>query len=790
MSHLLPGSITALQDTTISSITAGQVLVWSGSAWINQDPTTATSFNITGEGSNSFSVADSDTVNFSSGGAFTFDTSTADTVSLDFSVSPTTGGTSQQVMIFDDNTDSYSWGAPISIASGSSSYLSYDNATRELSVSNLLITDVTTNAALSITAYVATTPTHQSGDIVILPSASAGAQTWIHNGGSAGTIADYTQILDGASMSSFQFQADTGSAVSVTNGATIKVLGGTGLASSQGTAGEITIDFSAAPTTGGSTKQILQFDDTGDTFSWVDQDTVGEILTFSNGLTRTLDDVELGGTLTSNTTIGLTQNSFELIVDRAGEYIKFRNTDEIDVNGSLLGGTLLEFNVPAGHSPTYMGLSSEDPDFFIASGDNIVLKSATGSLLEANSNSVRVGYSTDDIILSSNNGVSLETSAAKAVNLTGYGVGNKEATDLSLTASAYVAGFATVDGSIIDVPISSLENITASNGLTRTVDDIELGGALTSATKIEVSSGNTLQVSDGTSANGWMFPKAPDESGLLTGLSSPDLFLEFTAGSVATSLGSFGSTFYFTTTEFLKIQSANNLDIESTEAVTIKGGDGVFVTGLSSNVSISTQTSGNINLNSAAGITNTAATGIIATATTGDITTTATTGKIDFTAATTSNIEAAGNIGIDSTAGDITLGVITGSNTIDIAAAGDSEAKLTSATGVVTVGASGAGTLVHQGAQVFPCSTKTANYTMVKGDYVILADGSSAVVTITLPASPQNGHIVNIKCIDDTNAVSITTPSTETIDGLSTHTFNYQYESVTLVSDGSNWSIL
>jgi hypothetical protein len=136
------------------------------------------------------------------------------------------------------------------------------------------------------------------------------------------------------------------------------------------------------------------------------------------------------------------------------------------------------------------------------------------------------------------------------------------------------------------------------------------------------------------------------------------------------------------------------------------------------------------------------------------------------------------------------MGVITGSNTIDIAAAGTSAAKLTSASGTVTVGASGAGTLIHQGAQVFPCSTKTANYTMVKGDYVILADGSSAVVTITLPASAQNGHMVNIKCIDDTNAVSITTPSTETIDGLSTHTFNYQYESVTLVSDGSNWSIL
>ena len=231
MSHLLPGSITALQDTTISSISTGQVLVWSGSAWVNQDPTTATSFNITGEGSNSFSVADSDTINFSSGGAFTFDTSTADTVSLDFSVSPTTGGTSQQVMIFDDNTDSYSWGAPISIASGSSSYLSFDNATRELSVSNLLITDVTTNAALTITAYVATTPTHQSGDIVILPSATGGAQTWIHNGGSAGTIADYTQILTGASMSSFQFQADTGSATSVTNGNIIKILGGAGFTS-------------------------------------------------------------------------------------------------------------------------------------------------------------------------------------------------------------------------------------------------------------------------------------------------------------------------------------------------------------------------------------------------------------------------------------------------------------------------------------------------------------------------------------------------------------------------------
>ena len=509
MSHLLPGSITALQDTTISSVSTGQVLVWSGSAWVNQDPTTATSFNITGEGSNSFSVVDSDTINFSSGGAFTFDTSTADTVSLDFSVSPTTGGTSQQVMIFDDNTDSYSWGAPISIASGSSSYLSYNDATRELSVSNLLITDVTTNGAASITAYVATTPTHQSGDIVILPSATGGAQTWIHNGGSAGTIADYTQIITGASMSSFQFQADSGLPSTVINGATIKVLGGTGLATTQGTAGQIVVDFSAAPTTGGSTKQILQFDDSGDTFSWVDQDTVGEILTFSNGLTRTLDNVELGGTLSADVTI-----------------------------------------------------------------------------------------------------------------------------------------------------------VTGSNDLIIGTD----------------------------SADNWTFTRTPFAHTAASGLNTADTYLQTTGAGDTTTLGIYDDDFYILSTSRIKIDAVTDF-----------------------------------------------------TADVGN--------SIALTATTTASLQSSG--------------------------------------GDVTVGPTGAHTLILTGTQNVPVATKTASYTMLEGDHIIIADGNSAVVTITTPATPTVGDLVYVKAIDVTNAVSVTTPSSHKIDGQDTHTFNIAQESITLIySETNQWRIL
>lgn len=73
-----------------------------------------------------------------------------------------------------------------------------------------------------------------------------------------------------------------------------------------------------------------------------------------------------------------------------------------------------------------------------------------------------------------------------------YGEGNKEAADLSKTASAYVAGFAT-DGTLIDFPTSTFVT-SATNGLTKQGNNLILGGTLTSPTTITLGSGNAFTI--------------------------------------------------------------------------------------------------------------------------------------------------------------------------------------------------------------------------------------------------------------------------------------------------------
>jgi hypothetical protein len=85
----------------------------------------------------------------------------------------------------------------VSIEAGSTNFLSFNTATGELSVSNLLITDVTVNSSdNTMAAFVTgnyTGTEFQEGDVIILTLPNP-TETWIHNGGIAGDITDFTQI--------------------------------------------------------------------------------------------------------------------------------------------------------------------------------------------------------------------------------------------------------------------------------------------------------------------------------------------------------------------------------------------------------------------------------------------------------------------------------------------------------------------------------------------------------------------------------------------------------------------
>jgi hypothetical protein len=89
-------------------------------------------------------------------------------------------------------------------------------------------------------------------------------------------------------------------------------------------------------------------------------------------------------------------------------------------------------------------------------------------------------------------------------------------------------------------------------------------------------------------------------------------------------------------------------------------------------------------------------------------------------------------------------------------------------------------------------ATKTANYSVLVSDYYLRGDATSGAITLTLPTAVGfSGQTHIIKKIDSSaNAVIIATTSSQTIDGATTLSLLTQYNSVTLVSNGTNWDVI
>lgn len=90
-------------------------------------------------------------------------------------------------------------------------------------------------------------------------------------------------------------------------------------------------------------------------------------------------------------------------------------------------------------------------------------------------------------------------------------------------------------------------------------------------------------------------------------------------------------------------------------------------------------------------------------------------------------------------------------------------------------------------------STKSANYTLVAADEMILADASGGAFTLTLPAAASHsGRRYVIKKIDSnlTNGVTIDGNGAETIDGATTKVLRTLNEAIVIVSDGTNWRVV
>lgn len=88
-------------------------------------------------------------------------------------------------------------------------------------------------------------------------------------------------------------------------------------------------------------------------------------------------------------------------------------------------------------------------------------------------------------------------------------------------------------------------------------------------------------------------------------------------------------------------------------------------------------------------------------------------------------------------------------------------------------------------------TTTSATYNAAAAT-VILADATSAVITVNLPAaSGKAGRLYTIKKIDaSANKVTIDGNASETIDGATTKDLLAQYDVMRLVCDGANWHIV
>jgi hypothetical protein len=89
-------------------------------------------------------------------------------------------------------------------------------------------------------------------------------------------------------------------------------------------------------------------------------------------------------------------------------------------------------------------------------------------------------------------------------------------------------------------------------------------------------------------------------------------------------------------------------------------------------------------------------------------------------------------------------------------------------------------------------STKTGNYVVLTTDNVLLANCASGSIIFSLPsAASAAGQVFFFKKIDATgNAMTIQANGAEVIDGSNTQFTVVQWESFTVVSDGSAWYIL
>lgn len=210
------------------------------------------------------------------------------------------------------------------------------------------------------------------------------------------------------------------------------------------------------------------------------------VLTADNGLTKTANNVALGGTLTANTQVGLSSNEFDFYSNTGTlQFSKNQinapaSTRAVQIKSVKNGaafvtgqGPAIDFSVGPSNSNTVIGSIS-------STWNNVGTDAIMGFDVYDTS------FATTKFKIYGNNGV---------LEAPGYGLGN-----LVNNNPQYFLGVLS-NGEFVEIDPVNV-GATASNGLTKTSGDIKLGGALTNATTITVNNTNTLTLSGIASVTG------------------------------------------------------------------------------------------------------------------------------------------------------------------------------------------------------------------------------------------------------------------------------------------------
>lgn len=102
--------------------------------------------------------------------------------------------------------------------------------------------------------------------------------------------------------------------------------------------------------------------------------------------------------------------------------------------------------------------------------------------------------------------------------------------------------------------------------------------------------------------------------------------------------------------------------------------------------------------------------------------------------------------------------------------------------------------ITNNGGYLCKYVAQAANYTLTTNDYVVGVSDLSAIRTMTLPSASTAGRMYIIKdqsgAASQTNYIRILPQAGQTIDGQSDYKVVMPYESVMLVSNGTNWFII